>query len=68
MNEIEKDICEAIAKHTPFSADEIFTEWQTIKSFDVILRAVDFSRVFGVSIHEAMNHLLAEYIREQKGK
>lgn len=67
MYEMEKEMCEAIAKYVPFLAEDIFTEWEVFHSFDVILRAVDFARVFGIaSIHEATNHLVAEYIRDQR--
>jgi hypothetical protein len=67
MHEMEKTMCEAIAKYTPFSADDVFTQWQSFKSFDLILRAIDFARVFGItSVREAANHLVQDYIREQK--
>ena len=63
--EIEKEMSVAIAKYTPFSADDIFSAWLSFKSFDLILRAVEFARVFGIStVNEAVSHLVGDYIRE----
>lgn len=65
MYDLEKEMCEAIAKHTPFSADEVFAEWLNFKSFDLILRAVEFARSYGfVSISRAIAFLVDSYISE----
>lgn len=67
MHEMEREMSEAIAKYTPFSVGDIFSAWLSFKSFDLILRAVEFAGVFGIaSVNEAMNHLVEDYVREQK--
>lgn len=67
MHEMEREMSEAIAKYTPFSAGDIYSAWLSFKSFDLILRAVEFAGVFGIaSVSEAMNHLVTDYIREQR--
>ena len=63
MHEMEKEMCEAIARHNQFTAEDIYTEWLVLKSFDVILRVVNIAKTFGIaSVHEAANI----YIHEPK--
>ena len=67
MHEMEREMSEAIAKYTPFSASDVFSAWLSFKSFDLIMRAIEFARVFGIaSVNEAINHLVEDYIREQR--
>jgi hypothetical protein len=67
MYEMEKEMSEAIAKYTPFSAGDIFSAWLSLRSFDLVLRAIEFARAFGIAtVNEATNHLVEDYIREQR--
>lgn len=68
MNEMEKSMCEAIAMNTPFSADDIFSAWQSCNSFDLVLRAVELARATGLpSVRQAVDHLVWDYLIEQGG-
>lgn len=68
MDKMVKEMCEAIANNTIFTADDIYAEWESYHSFDVILRAVNYAEAFGIAnIHQATNVLLAEYIQVQRG-
>jgi hypothetical protein len=60
---IEREICEVIAKHTLFSARELFDEWERCPSFDYLVALVGFSRVYGFAdIQSAKNFLANQYL------
>lgn len=52
---LRQKLCEAIAKHTPFSAGEIYEAWEKYHSFDLILCGVEYAREMGIaSLKEAI--------------
>jgi hypothetical protein len=56
---MEKAICVEIAAESPFTAQDVWEEWQLIKSFDLILRAVEFARNSGArNLHYSINNII----------
>jgi hypothetical protein len=63
--EMSLAMCEVISRFTLFSTKAIFDEWTSCHSFDLIFRAIEFCREYGINdIHEAMNHLVKSFIIE----
>ncbi len=46
---IEKAICTEIAKRSPFSVDQVYFAYKAYKSFDALIKAVDFCATIGIS-------------------
>lgn len=63
MEAMEREICEVIAKHTPFSPSDVYQAWKGYKSFDLLMRGIKVARLFGFSsIFQAINFMAAEYL------
>lgn len=58
------DICEAIAKHKPFSIIDIRNAYDAISSWDIVLRGCELAEVCGVSVHSVVMNMAISHLRE----
>ncbi|HMN00720.1 MAG TPA: hypothetical protein PKC99_17075 [Anaerolineales bacterium] len=47
-NETEKAIAEEIAARSPFTAQDVYSAWESHRSFDLVLAGVEYCLTFGL--------------------
>jgi hypothetical protein len=48
--ELTNDICDLIAARAPYSFDEVRRQYDRLKSFDLLIAAIDFAAVHGIEL------------------
>jgi len=49
-DKMNKDVCEVIAQYCPYSFDDVYHAFSKCKSFDVLLKSIEWSSINGASI------------------